>query len=152
MNKIILMGRLTRDPEVRYSQSANPIPIARFSIAVNKNKARTDGITADYFNIVAFDRLATFSEKYLRKGIKILVTGRVGTGTYEKNGVKIPFFEVNAEEIEFAESKNAAGTYDAANSASNNTGSNTVASSINPVDDSGFVMVPDAELDELPFG
>lgn len=105
MNKIILMGRLTRDPEVRYSQSANHIPIARYSIAVDKKRKRDDGITADFFNLVAFDRHATFSEKYLRKGTKIAVSGRAQTGRYEKDGVNIPFFDVVIEEQEFAESK-----------------------------------------------
>ena len=106
MNKIILMGRLTRDPEVRYTQKDNT-PVARYSLAVDKKFKRDDGVTADFFNMVAFGKSAEFTEKYLRKGTKMLITGRVQTGTYEKDGVKIPFFEVVVEEQEFAESKNA---------------------------------------------
>lgn len=137
MNKIILLGRLTRDPEVRYSQSANPMPIARYSIAVDKKIKRDDGITADFFNLVAFDRHATFAEKYLRKGTKIAVSGRVQTGRYEKDGVNIPFFEVVIEEQEFAESK----------SASQSVGADTGQSY---VDENGFMQVPD-DMEELPF-
>ena len=139
MNKIILMGRLTRDPEVRYSQSANPMPIARYSIAVDKKIKRDDGITADFFNLVAFDRHATFTEKYLRKGTKIAVSGRVQTGRYEKDGVNIPFFEVVVEEQEFAESKNAS------QSAGTDTGAEQ-----SYVDENGFMQVPD-DMEELPF-
>jgi single-strand DNA-binding protein len=135
MNKIILMGRLTRDPEIRYSQRENPIPIARYSIAVDKRQKREDGVTADFFNLVAFDRNATFAEKYLRKGIKIVVTGRVQTGRYEKNGVNMPFFEVVVEEQEFAESKSA---------------SLTSAGNQNYEDENGFLHVSD-DTDDLPF-
>jgi single-strand DNA-binding protein len=108
MNKIILIGRLTRDPEIRYTSSDKPMAIARYSLAVDKKQKREDGITADFFNIVAFDRFADFAERYLRKGIKIAVSGHVQTGTYKNSeGVKIPFFEVVAEEQEFAEGRNA---------------------------------------------
>lgn len=131
------MGRLTRDPEIRYSQGSNPMAIARYSLAVDKKKKRDDGITADFFRIVAFDRLAEFAEKYLRKGTKILLSGHVQTGTYEKDGVKMPFFEVVADEQEFAESKNA------------NQG-NTAGSSSGTVDSDGFMNIPD-DMDELPF-
>lgn len=107
MNRIMLMGRLTRDPEIRYSQNEKLTAVARYSIAVDKKARREDGITADYFNIVAFDRRAEFAEKYLRKGTKILLCGHVQTGSYNnRDGVKIPFFEVVVDEQEFAESKN----------------------------------------------
>ena len=79
MNKIFLMGRLTKDPEIRYSQGDNPIAIARYSLAVDKKQKREDGIKADFFNVVAFDRLGDFAAKYLRKGIKIVLSGRVQT-------------------------------------------------------------------------
>lgn len=141
MNKIILMGRLTRDPEVRYSQSANHIPIARYSIAVDKKQKRDDGITADFFNLVAFDRHATFAEKYLRKGTKIAVSGRAQTGRYEKDGVNIPFFEVVIEEQESAESKSAS------QFAGADTGAGTGQSF---VDENGFMQIPD-DMEELPF-
>lgn len=137
MNKIILMGRLTGDPEIRYSQGSNPMAIARYSLAVDKKKKRDDGITADFFRIVAFGRLAEFAEKYLHKGTKILLSGHVQTGTYEKDGVRMPFFEVVAEEQEFAESKNA-------------TRENTVGNSSDTMDSDGFMNIPD-DMDELPF-
>ncbi len=108
MNKIILMGRLTRDPEVRYTQGANPTAVARYSLAVDRKFKHDGGITTDFFHIVAFGNRADFSEKYLRKGMKMLIAGRVQTGYYDnKDGIKVPFFEVVVEEQEFAESKNA---------------------------------------------
>ena len=139
MNKIILMGRLTRDPDIRYSQRETNLPVARYSLAVDKKYKREDGITADFFNLVAFDRQAAFAEKYLKKGIKIVVSGYVQTGSYEKNGVRMPFFEVVVQEQEFAESK----------SASQNTsqaGGNGFS-----VDENGFMQIPDNIDEELPF-
>lgn len=133
MNKIILMGRLTRDPEIRYSQGSNPMAIARYTLAVDRKKKRDDGITADFFRIVAFDRLAEFAERYLHKGTKILLSGHVRTGTYEKNGAKMPSFEVVAGEQEFAESKNAGSNNDR-----------------NSMDSDGFMDIPD-DMEELPF-
>lgn len=137
MNKIILMGRLTRDPEIRYSQGDNPMAIARYTLAVDKKKKRDDGITADFFRIVAFGRLAEFSEKYLHQGTKILLSGHVQTGTYEKDGIKMPFIEVVAEEQEFAESKNA------------NQG-NATRNHLNHADPDGFMNIPDG-MEGLPF-
>ena len=139
MNKIILMGRLTRDPEVRYTQKDNT-PVVRYSLAVDKKYKRDDGITDDFFQLVAFGKMAEFAEKYLRKGVKILISGRVQTGTYEKDGVKIPFFEVVVEEQEFAESKNA-GQSD--NTVSDGKGFTT--------DGQGFMKIPDDFPEELPF-
>ena len=139
MNKIILMGRLTREPEVRYTQKDNT-PVARYSLAVDKKYKREDGITADFFNIVAFGKFAEFTEKYLRKGTKMLISGRVQTGTYDKDGVKIPFFEVVVEEQEFAESKNTA-SFD---SSTNNSNGITT-------DEQGFMHIPDDFSEELPF-
>lgn len=110
MNKIILMGRLTRDPEVRYTQGENPAAVARYSLAVDRKFKHEGGVTTDFFNIVAFGNRADFSEKYLRKGMKMLIAGRVQTGYYNKDEVKMPFFEVVVEEQEFAESKNASQT------------------------------------------
>lgn len=139
MNKIILMGRLTRDPEVRYTQKDNT-PVARYSLAVDKKYKRDDGITADFFNIVAFGKSAEFTEKYLRRGTKMLITGRVQTGTYEKDGIKIPFFEVVVEEQEFVESKNAASTGGSSNDRNGIT-----------TDEQGFMHIPDDFPEELPF-
>lgn len=139
MNKIILLGRLTRDPEIRYAQRDNT-PVARYSLAVDKKYKRDDGITADFFQLVAFGKLAEFAEKYLRKGVKILISGRVQTGTYEKDGMKIPFFEIVVEEQEFAESKNASPSNSKTHS---NTGFAT--------DEQGFMQIPDDFPEELPF-
>lgn len=113
--------------------------LARYSIAVDKKYKRDDGFIADFFNIVAFGKYAEFAEKYLCQGMKILISGRVQTGTYEKEGIKIPFFEVVIEEQEFAESKNATQTKEITNSASNNL-----------LDDS-FVNFSDDFPEELPF-
>ena len=141
MNKIFLMGRLTKDPEIRYSQGDNPIAIARYSLAVDKKQKREDGIKADFFKVVAFDRLGDFAAKYLRKGIKIVLSGRVQTGTYDnKDGVRMPFFEVVAELQEFAESKNAGQTADSSRADDRDS---------YPLE-GGFLQIPD-NLEDLPF-
>lgn len=140
MNRIFLMGRLTKDPEIRYSRGDNPIAIARYSLAVDKRQKREDGIKADFFQVVAFDRLADFAAKYLRKGVKIVLTGHVQTGTYEnKEGVRMPFFEVVAEQQEFAESRNAG---------QKETGETK--GGVSYPDEGGFLQIPD-DLDDLPF-
>ena len=109
MNKVILMGRLTRDPEVRYSQGDNPTTVAKHSLAVDRRFSRNDENNTDFINIVAFGKQGEFAEKYLHKGTKILVSGRIQTGSYtNKEGQKVYTTEVVAEEQEFAESKNAA--------------------------------------------
>ena len=140
MNRIFLMGRLSKDPEIRDSRGDNPIAIARYSLAVDKRQKREDGIKADFFQVVAFDRLADFAAKYLRKGVKIVLTGHVQTGTYEnKEGVRMPFFEVVAEQQEFAESRNAG---------QKENGEAKDGDSY--PDEGGFLQVPD-DLDDLPF-
>ncbi|MBR6093575.1 MAG: single-stranded DNA-binding protein [Lachnospiraceae bacterium] len=109
MNKVILMGRLTRDPEVRYSQGDNPTAVAKYSLAVDRRFSKNDENNTDFINIVAFGKQGEFAEKYLHKGTKILVSGRIQTGSYtNKEGQKVYTTEVVAEEQEFAESKNAA--------------------------------------------
>ena len=107
MNKVILMGRLTRDPEVRYSQGEQPLAIARYSIAVDRRgRNSADGATADFINCVAFGKQGEFAEKYLHKGTKIAIIGRIQTGSYtNKDGVKVYTTDVVVEEHEFAESK-----------------------------------------------
>lgn len=108
MNKLILMGRLTKDPEVRYSQGNNTIAIARYTLAVERKFKRDGEPNADFINCVAFGKNGEFAEKYLRKGIKILVEGRIQTGSYaNKDGVKVYTTDVVVESCEFAESKNA---------------------------------------------
>ena len=111
MNKVILMGRLTRDPEVRYSQGDSQMAIARFSLAVDRRfKRQGDTVTADFFNCTAFGKQGEFVEKYLKQGTKIVVTGRIQNDNYtNKEGQKVYSVQIIVEEIEFAESKNAAG-------------------------------------------
>ncbi len=117
MNKVILMGRLTRDPDVRYSQGENSTAVARYSLAVDRRFSRNDENSTDFINIVAFGKAGEFAEKYLHKGTKVLVTGRIQTGSYtNKEGQKVYTTDVVAEDQEFAESKNAAGSAPAGDS------------------------------------
>lgn len=113
MNKVILMGRLTRDPDIRYTQGDNSMCIARYTLAVDRRFSRNgnnDGNNADFIPCVAFGKSAEFAEKYLKKGTKMAVTGRIQTGSYtNKDGQKVYTTEVVIEDQEFAESKNAAG-------------------------------------------
>ena len=110
MNKVILMGRLTRDPEVRYSQGATQTAVARFSIAVDRRFKRDGEPDADFFNCTAFGKQAEFVERYLHKGIKIVLSGRVQNDNYtNKDGQMVYSVRVMVDEIEFAESKNASG-------------------------------------------
>ncbi|WP_099467419.1 single-stranded DNA-binding protein [Konateibacter massiliensis] len=143
MNKVILMGRLTRDPEIRYSQGDNATAVARYSLAVDRRFKREGEPTADFINCVAFGRSAEFAEKYLRQGMKIAVTGSIRTGSYtNKDGQKVYTTDVVVEEHEFAESKGAAseGGYQAAAKPSPTTA----------VGD-GFMNIPDGIDEELPF-
>jgi len=146
MNKVILMGRLTRDPEVRYSQGESPMAIARYSLAVDRrfNRNSQDGQTADFINCVAFGRNGEFAEKYLRKGTKILAEGRIQTGSYtNKDGVKVYTTEVVVENQEFAESKSSQGGGDG--------GYAPAPSSAAPAPaGDGFMNIPDG-IEELPF-
>ena len=152
MNKVILMGRLTRDPEVRYSQGQNgdQMAIARYTLAVDRRQKRTgDQQTADFINCVAFGRSAEFAEKYLRQGIKIAITGRIQTGSYtNKEGQKVYTTEVVIEEQEFAESKNA----NSGNAGFSGSAPATPfdAPSSNGAGD-GFINLPDGIDEELPF-
>ena len=113
MNKVILMGRLTRDPEVRYSQGESATAIARYTLAVDRRFNRNnDENSADFIGCVAFGRSAEFAEKYLRKGTKVVVTGRIQTGSYtNKDGVKVYTTDVVVEDQEFAESKASSDSY-----------------------------------------
>lgn len=106
MNKVILMGRLTKDPEVRYSQGNESTAIARYSLAVDRRFKREGEQTADFINCVAFGKQGEFAEKYLKKGTKIAITGRIQTGSYKnKDGQTVYTTDVVIEEQEFAESK-----------------------------------------------
>ena len=139
MNKVILMGRLTRDPEVRYTSGENSLAIARYTLAVDR-KIRKDGdTTADFIPCVVFGRSAEFVEKYFRKGLKITIAGRIQTGSYtNRDGQKVYTTEVVVEEQEFAESK-------AASQQNQNNASGSVPSS------DGFMNIPDGIDEELPF-
>lgn len=108
MNKVILMGRLTKEPEVRYSQGQNASAVAKFSLAVDRRFKQEGQPSADFINCVAFGKQAEFAEKYLRQGTKIAIVGRIQTGSYtNRDGVKVYTTDVVVEEQEFAESKNA---------------------------------------------
>lgn len=108
MNKTILMGRLTRDPEVRYAANDSGMAIARYTLAVDRRRAGNDGQSADFINCVAFGKTGEFAEKYFRKGMKILITGRIQTGSYtNQEGQRIYTTEVVVEDQEFTESKRA---------------------------------------------
>lgn len=147
MNKVILMGRLTRDPEVRYSQGETPMAIARYSLAVDRrfNRNSQDGQTADFINCVAFGRNGEFAEKYLRKGTKILAEGRIQTGSYtNKDGVKVYTTEVVVENQEFAESKSSQGS-DGGYAPAQGSGAPAPAGA-----GDGFMNIPDG-IEELPF-
>ena len=138
MNKVILMGRLTRDVETRYSQGNEPMAISRYTLAVDrKGKKDGDEQTADFINCVAFGRAGEFAEKYFRKGMKVAISGRIQTGSYtNKDGVKVYTTEVVIEEQEFAESKQ-------------NGESERHAPSTNSGD--GFMNIPDGIDECLPF-
>ena len=151
MNKVILMGRLTREPDVRYSQNADgSMAVARYTLAVDRRRARNnnDEQSADFISCVAFGRSGEFAEKYLHQGTKIVVTGRIQTGSYtNKDGQKVYTTDVVAEDQEFAESKNTAG----GNGGFSGTG-NTSSGSEKPVAASdGFMNIPDGIDEELPF-
>lgn len=151
MNKVILMGRLTRDPEVRYSQGENPLAIARYTLAVDRRQSRSNGgdeQSADFINCVAFGRSGEFAEKYLHKGTKIAVTGRIQTGSYtNKEGVKVYTTEVVVEDHEFAESRNVSGND---GNSFNGGYSHGGAASASGAGD-GFMNIPDGIDEELPF-
>ena len=149
MNRVILMGRLTRDPEVRYSQGERSMAIARYTLAVDRRGRRSQdgdqGQTADFINIVAFDRAGEFAEKYFRQGMRVLVSGRIQTGSYvNKDGQKVYTTDIIVEEQEFAESKSSA----AANSGAAYTPSRPEPSA---AAGDGFMNIPDGIEEELPF-
>ncbi len=145
MNKVILMGRLTRDPEVRYSQGEQATAVARYTIAVDRRFRRDgDQQTADFIPCVAFGRLGEFAEKYLRKGTKIVITGRIQTGSYNnRDGQRVYTTDVVVEECEFAESKNSSGEHAGFTPAERPSPSSAAGD--------GFMNIPDGIDEELPF-
>ncbi len=148
MNKVILVGRLTRDPDVRYSSGDNAMAIARYTLAVDRRGRRDAGNgdqpTADFIGIVAFGRDGEFAEKYLRKGSRILVEGRIQTGSYtNKDGQKVYTTDVVVERHEFVDSKSSQGSdqfVPARDAAPDNSDSGD-----------GFMNIPDGIDEELPF-
>ena len=139
MNKVILMGRLTRDPEVRYSQNENSTAVGRFSLAVDRKYKREGEPEADFFTCVGFGKLGEFIEKYLRKGTKVLVEGEIRNETYtNRDNQKVYSVNVILGSIEFAESKKATN------------GENTRQETPSPAGD-GFMNIPDGIDEELPF-
>ena len=148
MNKVILMGRLTRDPEVRYSQGESQTAVARYSLAVDRRFKRDGEPTADFFNCVAFGRNAEFAERYLRQGTKLVVCGRLQTGSYtNRDGVKVNTVDIVVEEQDFAESKVAGGAAPASNYQASPMPSPAPSASIAD----GFMNIPDGIDEELPF-
>ena len=139
MNKVILMGRLTRDPEVRYSGGDNATAVAKYSLAVDRRFKRDNEPSADFINCVGFGKTAEFAEKYFRKGMRICVVGRIQTGSYtNRDGQKVYTTYVVVEEQEFAESKGA----------SENNGADRPQPT---TDNNGFMNIPDGIDEELPF-
>lgn len=146
MNKVIMCGRTTKEPDIRYATGEKPTAIANFSMAINRKVKRDGQPDADFFNCVCFGKTAEIVEKYCTKGMKLIVTGSLQNDTYEKNGEKKTSTKIYVEEIEFAESKS----------------SNTSSESAEPKDASGnpypkfsgnngFINIPTGIDDELPF-
>ena len=136
MNKVILMGRLTRNPEVRYSQGENPLAIARYTLAVDRKFKKEKEENADFIRCVAFGKAGEHAEKYYKQGLKVTVAGRIQTGSYtDRDGRKVYTTEVVVEEQEFAESRR----------------EGQQAPQPAPVDEDGFMNIPDGIDEELPF-
>ncbi len=165
MNRVVLMGRLTKDPEVRYSQGDSSMAIARYTLAVDRRRGRAnqnDQQTADFISCVAFGKSGEFAERYLHKGTKICVSGRIQTGSYTRqDGTKVYTTEVVVEDQEFAESKSAqssgsdygsygAGGYGAGSNAAQTAPSSSAGASAPGAID-GFMNIPDGIDEELPF-
>ena len=149
MNKVILMGRLTRDPEVRYSAGENSMAIARYTLAVDRRFKRDGEATADFISCVAFGRAAEFAERYFRQGIRIVVSGRIQTGSYtNREGNKVYTTDVVVEEQEFAESKAVSDSH-VGQVASMGAPAPTPTPSMASAD--GFMNIPDGIDEELPF-
>ena len=167
MNKVVLMGRLTRDPDIRYGAGENALAVAHYTLAVDRRTSRREGEpTADFISMVAFGKSAEFAEKYLRKGMKIAVSGRIQTGSYtNREGVKVYTTEVVVDDQEFAESKD---TNDGIRSegirsdgmrsdgfrSGRSEAPRTPAPADAPASTSadGFMNIPDGIDEELPFG
>lgn len=147
MNRVVIMGRLTRDPDVRYTQGDNSMAIARYTLAVDRRRTKNQNEQqADFISCVAFGKGGEFAEKYLRKGIKLVVSGRIQTGSYtNKDGQKVYTTDVVVEEQEFAESKKDNSRRDAMDDqTAQQYGTHSAAGN-------GFMNIPDGIDEELPF-
>ena len=162
MNKVILMGRLTRNPDVRYSQGEKATCVARNTLAVNRRFRREGDQDADFINCVAFGRQGEFAEKYLKQGTKIVISGRIQTGSYtNREGVKVYTTDVVVEEQDFAESKAAAANYSGGYQQNSYQGAPAPAPEPQPTMTSrpapseavsdGFMTIPEGIEEELPF-
>lgn len=147
MNKVILMGRLTRDPEIRYANNENNTCIANYTLAVDRRfKRQGDEQTADFIRCVAMGKNGEFAEKYLHQGIKIVVEGHIQTGSYtNKDGNKVYTTDVVVESHEFAESKATSGQN------GNQSSSAPTRPESDSADSNGFMNIPDSIDEELPF-
>ncbi|GAA0794361.1 single-stranded DNA-binding protein [Clostridium sp. AF19-22AC] len=146
MNKVVLVGRLTRDPEVRYSQGDSATAVARYTLAVDRKFKRDNEPTADFIPCVVFGRSGEFAEKYFRQGMRVSISGRIQTGSYtNKEGVKVYTTEVIVEDQEFAESR----AESDANRGSFHQAAPSPAPSVDAGD--GFMNIPDGIDEELPF-
>ena len=151
MNKAILMGRLTRNPDIRYTQGEKPVCIARYTLAVDRRFKRDGEQEADFISCVAFGRQAEFAEKYLQKGTKIVISGRIQTDSYtNREGVKVYTTDVIVEEQDFAESKATAGKPKEEPAAQGQPPEPT-AKDQPPVNNDGFMTIPEGIEEELPF-
>lgn len=155
MNKAILMGRLTKNPDIRYTQGEKPVCIARYTLAVDRRFKRDGEQEADFISCVAFGRQAEFAEKYLQKGTKIVISGRIQTGSYtNREGARVYTTDIVVEEQDFAESKAyAAGSEPESKAAAAESASKQkeeTAVNQPPLQD-GFMTIPEGIEDELPF-
>lgn len=155
MNKAILMGRLTRNPDIRYTQGEKPVCIARYTLAVDRRFKRDGEQEADFISCVAFGRQAEFAEKYLQKGTKVVISGRIQTGSYtNREGARVYTTDIVVEEQDFAESKaSAAGSEPESKTAAVESApkqKEETAANQPPLQD-GFMTIPEGIEDELPF-
>lgn len=150
MNKVILMGRLTRDPDVRYSSGENALAIARYTLAVDRRFKRDGESSADFISCVSFGKTAEFAEKYFRQGLRIVVSGRIQTGSYtNRDGQKVYTTEVVVEEQEFAESKASSDNYQRNNNYAAQ--DNVPSAPAGNASADGFMNIPEGIDEELPF-
>ena len=152
MNKVVLMGRLTKNPDIRYTQASPAMCIARYTLAVNRRIRREGEQAADFISCVAFGKAGEFAEKYLVQGTKITVSGRLQTGSYtDREGTRRYTTDVIIEEQEFAESKGSSEKRRAAVDPEPEQAADTYPESAPSVNEEGFMSIPEGIQEELPF-